>query len=114
MKSIIEATIAHFACKSCNGKITDRDVQILGTSGQLVNMEVMCPHCKTPGMIKAEINVMGSLGEIGQMQEMGISPAAIFQMDTPSSPAASAINDTDILALREKLKNTASIEDLLS
>lgn len=110
MKSIIEATIAHFACKSCNGKITDRDVQILGTTGQLVNMEVMCPHCKTPGMIKAEINVMGNLGEIGQMQDMG----ALFQVEVPAQSSAPAITDTDILALREQLKNTASIEDLLS
>jgi hypothetical protein len=114
MKSIVEATIAHFECKNCSGKITDRDVQILGTSGQTVNMEVLCPHCKASGVIKAEINVVGNAADIAKLQNIGMNAETLFQLDAPIIPKAQPIKDADILALREKLKHTDSVEDLLS
>ena len=114
MKSIVEATLANFECKTCSSKITDRDVQIIGASGQGVNMEVLCPHCKASGMIKAEINVIGDPADVAKLQASGMLDGTIIQGESLATNQLPAIKDDDILALREKLRHSVSIEDLLS
>lgn len=112
MKSIIEATIAHFVCKECEGKISERDVSISGSFGQTVNMEVHCPHCHTQGVIKAEINVMKQPLDIATMEQMGNIVAKSFDMNASDDISSmAAIKDDDIVELRNKLKTSHSVAD---
>ncbi len=111
LKSIIESTIAHFACKNCGGKISERDVQIVGTGGNGVNMEVHCPHCQTEGMIKAEINMIQNADVASAVPE-GMEFVGTVELPTISPEK---IKDSDIVALHEKLRSgNLSVHDLLS
>lgn len=113
MKSIIEATITHFSCKTCGGKILDRNVRIVNTSGQTVNMEVICPKCQTSGVIKAEINMFRNLTDFSN-SATGVEFAGTLELPTKTvAPEGAAILDSDILALRDKLSHSTSVEDLL-
>jgi hypothetical protein len=108
MKSIIDATISHFACKECGSKIGERDVTIVGSAGQAVNLEVHCPNCHTSAMIKAEINVMKQPIDLSSVAPVGIELARVLDIGIPSDSVLhdESIKDEDILALRDKLKST--------
>ena len=109
LKSIIESTIAHFACKNCGGKISERDVQIIGSGGNGVNMEVHCPHCKAEWIIKAEISMV----QDGNMPNT--VPTGMEFVGTVELPTGEKIQDADIVALHEKLRSgNLSVQDLLS
>jgi phage FluMu protein Com len=58
IKSIIEATLTNFRCKDCGSGVTDKDLNILGTAGNSVNLEIICPKCKVQGVVKAEVGMM--------------------------------------------------------
>lgn len=59
IKNIVETTLMHFACKECGSQANEQSVHILGTAGNGLNMEIICPECQTSGIIKAEMNIMG-------------------------------------------------------
>lgn len=46
IKNIVETTLTHFACKECGSKATEQNIHILGTAGNSLNMEVICPQCQ--------------------------------------------------------------------
>ncbi len=115
MKSIIDATISHFHCKECNTRISERDVMIVGSAGQAVNMEVHCPHCHTIAVIKAEINVMKQPLDMENMVPFGMEVAKVLSVELPVTNDAGSketIKDEDILALRDRLKGGASAYDI--
>lgn len=113
IKSIIEATIANFQCKECQSHITERDLNILGTAGNSVNLEIICPNCKLQGVVKAEIGMM-NIGNVGnpelaqQIRQFveSMKNGKIFSMNENS------IKDEDILTLRKDLQENASFLDL--
>jgi len=105
IKNIVETTLAHFACKECGSKATEQNIHILGTAGNGLNMEIICPQCQTSGVIKAEMNIVGPGFSPTQLVEQ-IKKAAIEQQKSE------AIKDADIMKLREDLKKDTSVSDL--
>lgn len=46
LKSIVDTTISHFACKNCGEKATDQNVTIVAIDANGVGMDIVCPNCK--------------------------------------------------------------------
>ncbi len=109
LKSIVDATLSGFSCRNCGAHATDKDIHVLGTAGNALNLEITCPHCKTTGVVKAEVNVLPPGGPANR-------EAHEFFENLKNSFATkgqeSGIRDEDILAIRESLKKTASVKDL--
>lgn len=109
LKGIIESTIANFKCKDCNSWITEWNINILGSAGNSVNLEVICPNCKTQWVVKAEIGLINNA--VTPETLMNLKNTIAWIQNTKQS-WIDAIKDTDILDIRENLKNCSSIEDL--
>lgn len=107
LKNIVETTLAQFICKECNSKVTEQNIQILGTAGNALNMEIMCPQCQNTGVVKAEINVIGpgmnGAGVVEQIKKI----AGEYRK-------GQSINDADIVKLREDLKKGSSVQDIFN
>jgi recombinational DNA repair protein RecR len=116
MKSIIEATISHYHCKECGEKISERDVSIVDSGSRGVNMEIHCSHCHDTANIKAEINVINSPLDLERISQAGAEISRMIELGkTAVGPlSAKLIQDEDILQLRNRLKQTASVEDLFN
>lgn len=111
LKSIVDATISGFSCRNCGARATDKDIQVLGTAGNALNLEIMCPHCKTVGVVKAEVNLLPPGGPANREAH------AFFENLKNSigqGGAESGIRDEDILAIRESLRNSVSVKDLFN
>lgn len=105
IKNIVETTLVHFACKECGAQATEQNIHILGTAGNSLNMEIICPQCQTSGVIKAEMNIVG----------LGTPPAQFVEQIkkvVTEQRKSEAIKDADILKLREDLKTDVSVSDL--
>lgn len=63
LKSVVETTLAHFSCKDCQTKATDKDVRIIGNGGNSIQLEIHCSHCGSIGMVKAEIGMVNQSSE---------------------------------------------------
>lgn len=107
IKNIVETTLSHFACKECGAKASEQDMHILGTAGNSLNMEVICPKCRASGVIKAEMNIMGVNNTPTQFVEQ-------MKQKAEEKRKNEAIKDSDIVKLREDLKNTLSVSDLFN
>jgi len=113
MKSIIDTTISHYNCKECGSKIAERDVAIIDSGKQGVNMEIHCPHCHDIATIKAEINVINGPSDIETFSHAGAMITKLIGMETNIVPEK-LIQDEDILQLRNRLKQNASVSDLFN
>ncbi|MDD2916233.1 MAG: hypothetical protein PHH70_00105 [Candidatus Gracilibacteria bacterium] len=107
IKNIVETTLTHFACKECGSKATEQNIHILGTAGNSLNMEVICPQCQASGVIKAEMNIMGINTPPTQFVEQ-------LKKTVENTRKNEAIKDADISKVREGLKNTKSVSDLFN
>lgn len=112
IKSIIEATLANFRCKNCDATVTEKDISILGSAGNALNLEIICPNCKVQGVVKAEIGMM-NLPNIQNPEFTGALRQFIenFKKDWFVQPV-DGIKDEDILNLRKNLQSGSSFEDL--
>lgn len=109
LKSIIEATLQNFKCKDCESMVNEWNINILGTAGNTINMEIICPNCKTQWIVKAEIGIIWNVK----------SPEFISNLKTLSEKQkleleASLIKDDDIVNLRKDLNNCSSLNDLFT
>jgi len=105
IKNIVETTLAHFACKECGAQATEQNIHILGTAGNGLNMEIICPQCQVSWIVKAEMNIMG----------LGSQPAQFIEQikkTVAEQRKWEAIKDADIVKLREDLKKDTSVSDL--
>lgn len=110
LKSIVDATISGFACRNCGSKATDKDIHVLGTAGNALNLEVTCPNCQTTGVVKAEVNVLPPHGP-------ATHEAREFFENLKNSlgrGSGPVIRDEDVLEIRETLKKAVSVEDLFN
>lgn len=116
LKSIIEATIINFRCKDCWSGIVEWNLNILGTAGNSINMEVICPGCRTQWLIKAEIGLVNQMqmNNPDMMSNIKNTIKWIGQNVVSTGVSSDAIKDADILSIRENIKNSTSIEDLFN
>jgi hypothetical protein len=79
-------------------------------------MEIHCPQCHDTANIKAEINVINSPLDIEKLGDSGAMMTRLFQGEKiiPAATPEKLIQDEDILLLRNRLKQTASVEDLFN
>ncbi len=112
IKSIIEATLANFHCKNCDATVTEKDISILGSAGNALNLEIICPNCKVQWVVKAEIGMM-NLPNIQNPEFTGALRQFIdnFKKDG-FVQSVDGIKDEDILNLRKNLQSGSSFEDL--
>jgi len=106
-RSIIEATLVNFKCKDCDSMVSEGNINILGTAGNTINMEIICPNCKTQWIVKAEIGMIGNI----KSPEF-ISNLKQISQKQKEELEASLIKDDDIVNLRKDLNNCSSLNDL--
>ena len=114
LKSIIEATLSHFRCKNCGGGASDADVNLVSINGNALHFEVNCSACHTQGVVRAEIGV-SALGN--NLAGKNINPTELLnkiQQQVNNGEIKTTINDTDIVSLRENLKDIQSLQDLFN
>lgn len=109
LKHIIEATLVNFRCKECNSKVTEWSLNILGTAWSLVNIEVICPNCKTNWIIKAEVWVISQ----------SWAPISLWDIKNTNTInneniKKEVIKDSDITDIRNNLKIKNSVNDLFN
>lgn len=107
IKNIVETTLQHFACKECGARATEQNIHILGTAGNSLNMEVICPQCQASGVIKAEMNIMG----------MNVSPDRFMDQlkkTIDEKRKVESIKDVDIMKVRDDLQKTTSVSELFN
>lgn len=111
LKSIVDATLSGYVCRNCSARATDKDIHVLGTAGNALNLEITCPHCQTVGVVKAEVNMLPPGGPANR-------EAHAFFENLKNSMGkggdVDSIKDSDILAIRESLKKSASVKDLFN
>lgn len=107
IKNIVETTLTHFACKECGSKATEQNIHILGTAGNSLNMEIICPQCQASGVIKAEMNIMGINTQPAQFVEQ-------LKKTVEDTRKNEAIKDADIMKVRDDLQKTQSVSDLFN
>jgi len=112
IKSIIEATLANFRCKNCDTTVTEKDISILGSAGNALNLEIICPNCKVQWVVKAEIGMM-NLPNIQNPEFTGALRQFIdnFKKEWFVQPV-DGIKDEDILNLSKNLQSGSSFEDI--
>ncbi len=107
LKTIIESTVMNFRCKECNSWISEWNISVLWLAWNSINLEVTCPNCRVQWVVKAEIWFLN------QMWGPEMLNSVKWQMNMQVDPKE-AIKDSDILSIREDLKNCTSIEDLFN
>ena len=112
LKNILDATIANFRCQGCQEHVTAKDINILGATATGLSLEITCPKCAATGVIKAEVNVVGSLQKNTEFLD---HMKRIFQANGGHMVASGdeqVIRDEDIVSLRKRLKEGCSVEDI--
>lgn len=107
IKNIVETTLTHFACKECGAQASEQNIHILGTAGNSLNMEIICPQCQASGVIKAEMNIMGINASPAQFAEQ-------LKKTIEDTRKVESIKDADILKVRDDLQKSSSVSDLFS
>lgn len=109
LKSIVDATLSGYACRTCGSRATDKDIHVLGTAGNALNLEITCPNCQTTGVVKAEVNMLPPGGPANREAHAFFENLKNSMGQGGMQPS---IRDEDILAIRESLKKSASVKDL--
>lgn len=110
LKTIIDSTIANFKCKDCNSWVSEWNINILWIAWNSINLEVFCPNCRTQWVVKAEIWFLNQWTNPEMINNLknSLQNPVIQNLNTET------IKDSDILSIRENLKNCTSIEDLFN
>ena len=45
LKTILDSLVSNFKCPTCNSSVTEKEVEILWTANQSINLEIVCPEC---------------------------------------------------------------------
>lgn len=112
LQNIINSLITSFSCKNCNSKVGPADLNILWIAGNSLNLEAICPSCKTPWVIKAEIWLVTNLSN-PEFMKNAWPLLDVLKKWMENLSINWAIKEEDINKVKENLKNCNSIEDLL-
>lgn len=128
-KTLIDWIIKGHICKDCGAKCSQEDVEIMGTAGNAVNLNINCPKCSKQNIVRAEVsqveidadNIWKSKDLISKVMKDWIFWGTNIQELSEKISRAEAliekskesIKDEDIVSINKELKNASSIEDLL-
>ena len=113
LKNIIDSVLTTFTCKNCSSKLNPWDINILWIAGNSLSIEAICPWCKTPWVIKAEIGLVANLSNPEFVKNVWSIVDAIKKwMVQMNSNEFNWIKDSDNNKMKENLKNCNSMEDL--
>ena len=55
LKSMIDNLIQTYNCTSCNSSVNESNVEVVGTAGSNVNIEIECPQCEKHTIVRAQV-----------------------------------------------------------
>ena len=108
LKNIIETTISQYVCQSCQGKVDESSVSVVGIGEHMIDLEVHCPHCQTHTHIHAEVANIAN-----EMLRTDEGKALLKKVMKNGNLNENAIKDEDIMTLRNELSSVQSVKDLL-
>ena len=106
LKTILDSLVSNFKCPTCNSWVTDKNVEILWTANQSINLEIICPECNKPTMVKAE------MANFNVWNLPNLTPQALqdlkAKLKNTSKTQNAKINEKEII----DLKNTLNQDNL--
>jgi len=124
LKIVVEWLVESFKCPSCNSKSSADFVEILGSAGTSINLDIICPKCNKHTAVSAQAFAMplfiwkGSITKeqkeqnINKMKEK-LDNIQNLEIKNNSNKNNNLIKDEEIILLNKKLKtNNFSIESL--
>ena len=127
LKSMIDNLIQTYNCTSCNSSVNESNVEVVGTAGSNVNIEIECPQCEKHTIVRAQVYALDipvtnfSPEQIDELKEKltkngKMTPEVLQTLDQSlwSIPEnKDAIKDVSIISLNKKLKTkNVSISDM--
>ncbi|MDQ7009669.1 MAG: hypothetical protein Q9M94_05250 [Candidatus Gracilibacteria bacterium] len=99
LKGMVDSLVQTFSCPECNSGVDENCVDVMGTAGQNINVDVICPHCHKHSIIRAQILAL----------EIPIQDIKIES----NTKKKILIKDSQIIELNKNLKsNNISISEL--
>lgn len=117
LKWMLEWLIQTYKCPNCNSAIVDNNIDIVGTAGKNMNLDVECPNCKIHSIVKAEmLPINFSLNQINISKEsLGDLKNNLSKFKNHSSNNNNlSLKDEEIIALNKELKELKSVSDLFN
>ncbi len=104
LKTILDSLVSNFKCPTCNSSVTEKEVEILWTANQSINLEIVCPECQKSTMVKAEManfnlwNIPNLTPEA--LQDLKSRLKTTLEKPIENNPK---INEKEIIDLKNKL-----------
>lgn len=131
LKHILTSIIQAYSCPHCGAKeISENNIEIVGTAGTTLNIDMCCPACQKHFMAKTEVvNMQGAAMTPELMKKIQNSLASIKQQlggnidiseefrkhQWQESQNKKVIRDEDIVSLQKMINtNKLSAKDLFS
>jgi len=58
VKIMVESLVEIYKCPNCQSNINEENIDIMGTAGSNINVEIICPKCKSHDIIKGQMMAM--------------------------------------------------------
>lgn len=123
LKNLVDSLTQNFRCVECQSWVNLSNIEIIWVAWNSINLEVECLSCHKHTFIKAQANHI-NLWDIAELKSM--DPIILkeklkeklknknTQIDITNSNNSTWIQETQILELREMLKNkNINVEDFL-
>lgn len=101
LKTIIESTIQNYNHQNPGDKISENNVSLTGMNAQWVDLVIRSPQTNKEVTVRAEVNFMN-----------GPLPTNFSIAGGGMPEVKGQINDNDVTAVRQALKNSSTISDL--
>ena len=104
LKSVIDTTIKNYNANRKDNRINANHIFIKSVSNAGIELVIKCPHTGKNTTVQAQINVMHTSG----------ANTEVFSGDKERMPKnAKKVDDSDVMSVRQALKQSSSLEDLL-
>lgn len=116
LKILLDSLVLNFTCPSCNNKVFDNSLEIVGAAWNSINLDIFCPTCEKHTFVKAEVSQINLWNLVNLNKEnlqdfkqklleklSGINLKKTNFWETRKIEAK--INEKEILELREIFKN---------
>jgi len=110
LKIMIDNLVQTYTCPSCQSEVGDTNVEVVGTAGTNINVEVGCPNCGKHAIVRAQVLTL-------DLPSLNISQEQLEwlkgQAWTIGLRNKNAIKDTQIVELNRTIKKrNCSVEEL--
>jgi hypothetical protein len=96
-ESLVRHLMNTVRCSSCGANYQADDVTVLGHQGELWFLTVVCPRCRTQGLIAALLR--------GTPESLATPPAELTAADDPRARAGEPVTEADVADMRDFLRH---------